>query len=140
MPAEVFQALVALSLCWGWTDMALLICIGFLGMLRPGELVSLTSSDLAFVTLHGARVCFVRIRYPKMRRTGPRREHVRLDDVHLAVVLETWCQTLQAGAALFVGTQLDFSCMLRKLVEHLGLPFKQSWTIFLQSLQYANLS
>jgi hypothetical protein len=123
LPAEIFQALIALALVWNWVDMCLLICVGFLGMLRPGELSRLTFGDLLFVTVNLQPAVFVRICQPKMRRIGPRREHVRIDDGPLILALKK----VAAGRCLtdFVlnGTQLDFATHFRQLLVGLDLPY-----------------
>ena len=90
MPSEVLQAAVCLSLLWGWDDLALLLLIGFLCMLRPGELCNLLVQDFVFTQVRGADVCFVYIGKPKVRRIGPRREHVRIDDEELILALKVF--------------------------------------------------
>ncbi len=55
MPAEVLQAAVGLTLVWGWADIALMLLVGYLGMLRPGELCTLTVQDFVFASVRDGK-------------------------------------------------------------------------------------
>lgn len=125
MPAEVVLAVMSLGIVWGWFDMAILLGLGFFGMLRPGELAGLLAGDLVFSDVAGRPALFVHIRLPKMRRIGPRREHVRIDDEPLIAAVRRFVQGRELNASLFAGSQLDFAAALRQLLTALGLPYGQ---------------
>ena len=62
MPVIVLKALVVNSLCWDWPDLAIALLCGFLGMLRPHELLGLRAEHGRFVTLQalsGLKVFFL---------------------------------------------------------------------------------
>jgi hypothetical protein len=45
-PESLMLAMVALALAWGWEDVATLIYLSFVCMLRPGEALRLTFADV----------------------------------------------------------------------------------------------
>ena len=122
MPAVVFQALFALGLLWGWADMAFLLGLGFLGMLRPGGIAKLVFGDLHFADICGSPALFVRISLPRMRRIGPRREHVRIDDAFFLSGLRRFAAGRGSSEPLFSGTQLEFASLFETMLVALSLP------------------
>ena len=81
IPDFVFLAFCSVALLWDWPDVAALLIGGFLGLLRPGEMLQLQGQDIVFPSsLSGFQHMFLAIRSPKNRRIAARREHVRLDD------------------------------------------------------------
>ena len=82
IPEAIARAFVALACAWGWHDVALAVLIGFLGMMRPGELIKLRVANLVLPRkgLSTTWALYVHIALPKMRRLSARREHVRIDD------------------------------------------------------------
>ena len=125
MPSQVLQAAVALALLWGWSDLALMLLVGFLGMLRPGELCALLVKDFVFTAVNGRDTCFVFIGKPKMRRIGPRREHVRLDDSELLMALRHAFEGCSPNTPFCPCSQLEFSANFRLLMNGLKLPTQQ---------------
>jgi len=124
MPPSVVRAMAVVALHWGWTDLAALILIGFLGMLRPIELLALTVQDATFTTSsRGLELLFVFIGSPKTRRLAARRQHVRIDDQLVVSALRRWwpCADGAAEQHLFLGTRGDFSLMFVALLRELGL-------------------
>ena len=89
-PLEILLALVAAAADLAWVDVAVLMLIGFVGCLRKSEILNLRWSDLITfreVVSLPADVLFCRIERPKMRRLGPRRQHVRIPDNQYLVEL-----------------------------------------------------
>jgi len=124
MPPGVVRALAVVALHWGWIDLAALILIGFLGMLRPIELLALTVQDATFTTSsRGLELLFVFIGSPKTRRLAARRQHVRIDDQLVVPALRRWWPAGggTAGQRLFLGSRLDFNDMFTALLAELGL-------------------
>ena len=68
---------------------------------------------------------FIFIAKPKMRRIGPRREHVRLDDIEIIGALDKFLEKRPRSQALCPSSQLDFSENFRHLMVCLGLPTRQ---------------
>ena len=89
-PLEIILALVALAAELAWVDVAVLMLLGFVGCLRTFEILNLRWSDLITfreVVSLLADVLFCRIERRKMRRLGPRRQHVRIPDNQYLVEL-----------------------------------------------------
>jgi len=125
MPQDVLLAAVATALFWDWDDVALLMYLGFICMLRPGELCALRFQDIVFSTVRGAKVAFIFIGLPKMRRIGPRREHVRIDDSELVQALAARSVGRPAGERLYLGTSFQFALNFRSIIQALRLPISQ---------------
>ena len=122
MPEQVFLAMVALALHWEWPDVACYLVIGFLGMLRPGECVKVTPKDISFLGSGINMQSFVFIGKPKMRRVGPRREHIRIDDPELIPFL-SWIKThFPPDRPVFHGSALQLRQCFDSLCRALHLP------------------
>ena len=122
MLADVLLALLATALHWDWLDIALLLGIGFFGMLRPGELLALWVRDLIFDSdpLFTDSM-FVRIIAPKMRRLGPRWEHVRIDDADFVRFTRVMTRGLDRDTVLFTGGYFALSDLFRQLCLHFSV-------------------
>ena len=73
LPVAAVRAAISVALLWGWFKWAALLILGFLAMLHPAELVSLTRRDLVFPedTLGHTSSLFVHLRNPKTSRFRP---------------------------------------------------------------------
>ena len=69
MPRTMMLAMVALSLLWGWSDIAFGIAVGFSAMLRRTEIMALKAQNIVAPHELGAKgdFVFVQIVSPKMR-------------------------------------------------------------------------
>lgn len=72
-------------------------------------------------------VCFVCIGKPKMRRIGPRREHVRIDDCELISALKCFFCERQPQERLCKSSQLDFAKSFASVMHALHVPAAGSW-------------
>ena len=57
MPAQVVHAVVGTALCWQWHRMAVLLVLGFFGLLKPAELVGLRRQDPFFQAITSRAMC-----------------------------------------------------------------------------------
>ena len=85
MPVILMQAYTVLALSWGWVRTAAAIRLCFFGLLRPGELLKGTRSDLVLAEdlCRDPRTdyrTYLNIATPKTRATGPREQFGRSDD------------------------------------------------------------
>ena len=74
-------------------------------MLHPAEYVSLTRGDLIFPSdvLSADRICYVHVRNPKTARFA-RRQHARLEDNSVLLLLETLFEGLPFATRLYPGS------------------------------------
>ena len=80
MPYKLLRAMVATTIAWGWYEMAVILLLGFYGLLRPSEYLGVEWGDLVLPHLHSVGpVLFVAVGEHKTQRRGPRRTHVRID-------------------------------------------------------------
>ena len=79
-PWPLVQALVGTALTWKWPRLALLILLGFVGLLRPCEMLAMAWTHFTWPSQHGlGRAVFLHVQEPKTRFRGPRNQHVKID-------------------------------------------------------------
>lgn len=117
MPDAIMRAMVALSFAWGWIDIGMLVMVGFLGLLRPGELLALRVADfiLPSTTMSAIRRLHIRIGAPKMRRLAARREHVTIDDEEVIQLVEKMCKDKDRNQRIFPGSAAQFRVLWNQL-------------------------
>jgi hypothetical protein len=98
MPLPVLRALVTTALVWDWPKLAVLLVLGFFGLLRPSELIGLRRRDLSLPDDHlGGDVIHIRVGTPKTRNKAARSQHVRVDEVGVAA----WVQMMIASIPMW---------------------------------------
>jgi integrase len=115
---------VVVAAHWRWSDVAALLLIGFLGMLRPGEGLALRFADVTFTTSsRGLVLAFVFVGSQKTRRLAARRQHVRLDDQFVVPLLAAaWPKSMAAlQRRIFGGSRLQWNSCFTALVRELHL-------------------
>ena len=123
-PPTMLLAMFSLSVIWGWPDMGIFILLAFNAMLRPGELLKLTRSDVLLPSdlLSAKRVIYVRLREPKNRRITARREHVKVEDSIVVDLLELWLPRLRPEQPLFPMKAENMRKYHDSLVTFFGVP------------------
>ena len=125
MPEEVFLAFVALALHWDWADVAFCLIAGFLGMLRPGEILALKPTDVDVLGSDwSASQIFIFVGKPKMRRIGPRREHIRIDDAELISFVHWMKMHFDKDQPIFRGSSSDFTMCFSLLCRAMHVPIR----------------
>ncbi len=122
MPEEVLCAFVFLALRWDWPDVAAYLLLGFLGMLRPFECIALRPADLSFFGTGWRRQMLVFIGKPKMRRIGPRREHIRIDDAELFPFFEWVKLHFKNDERIFPSSPFELRACFNSLCNACGIP------------------
>ena len=137
MPEAVLLGMVAVALLWQWDDMALPLLLGFLGLLRPAEIVKLTFGDFVLPsrTLDMVPVLFVKIGHPKNRRLAAKREHVRFDDAPLVSFAEAFAAGRHPDAPLLNGNPVAFQACFRALLAVFGIPWADGTGLTAASLR-----
>ena len=128
-PLPLMLAMVSLALHWHWVDMAALVLVSFVAMLRPAEALALTRADVLLPSdlLDSGHTVYVRVNLPKMRRLTARREHVRVDDPWIAFLLTAWFRHLLPEQRLLDAgsprrTAHEYRQMHDALVSFFGVP------------------
>ena len=123
-PSSLALAMFSLATAWGWWDVGILILLGFLGILRPGEMLRLRPADILppSVLLLPTLTAYVSIRDPKQKRTTARREHVLVEDAAFVAFLEEWLACHGAPTRkIFKGKASDFRKCFDALVRFFGI-------------------
>ena len=118
MPFALMQALVGVSIAWGWHRMGMSLLLGFFGLLRPCEILLLQVRDIILQTSNGAvsHVMMV-IRSAKTRLRGARHQYVMTDDFAIARFLPVVLRSLNPYEFIFPGSAWSFRKRLRALLK-----------------------
>ena len=124
MPERVMLAMVTVACEWGMPNVALLIAVGFMGLLRVHELRWLRYESFAtpqrMFTLDATM--FVTIQKPKMRRLTARRSYVRVDDPGVISFAEGLAAVFPPAAFVYYGTYAQLRAVFLALCSELGVP------------------
>ena len=126
-PLPVIRAVISTALHWGWTSFALCMWLGFVCLLRPGEICGLKKEDIRFYTgqfraLGFRRIGVVVIHKPKTRKVGARKQHVRIEEAPLLKVLALFLARLALGELLWPFSQAPMANRLAAVLAFLGCP------------------
>ena len=103
-----------------WLTMAVLLRIGFFGLMRPRELVSLRRKDLRFVEKFGAETALLAaIKEPKTAQVESAGVHqfVTIRDPGTVAWAASLTRDMDADARLWMGSQDSFARTLRVLLS-----------------------
>ena len=135
-PATLLRACLSLALIWGWPRTAFLLAVGFLGLLRPGEIAALRGDSFLMPDVLGVRgVMLVRIVQPKMRRLSARREHVRIEDPDILELARLLIQVPGLCGPFLVRQRQALEGNARKLLEFFGVQWQDHFGLTLASLR-----
>ncbi|CAE7419993.1 BUB3.2 [Symbiodinium sp. KB8] len=109
IPVQVLRALVCTALAWGWQRVAVLLALGFFGLLRPSEAIGLRRQDVSLPSDHvSGDLLFLRLGSPKTRHRGARHQHVRVDEPGLASWIDLKIGSLPLWSRLWSGSWAAF--------------------------------
>ncbi|CAE7454060.1 SUF4 [Symbiodinium sp. CCMP2592] len=123
MPEAVFRAAVAVALLWQWPHFAAALLLGFHGLLRPGELLSLRRKDLILPRdlLTAVPLAYVTILGSKTRRFL-QRQHAKISDICTVKFLDALFGHLPGIVPLFGCSPAVFRRRWDLLFSRLGVP------------------
>jgi hypothetical protein len=96
MPGPVCLAVITTSIIWGWTRFAAAIALMWAGLLRPGELLAATRSDLLLPSDGDKTLPFglLATKDPKTRFSSARHQSAKIDMPDLLRVIEAFFGSL----------------------------------------------
>ena len=135
-PLPLWRAVLSLALLWGWWDIAFVLLLCFLALLRPAEALALSVQDVLPPSLHGHPLLLVRINSPKNRRRFARREHVRISEPLAVAFAEALLARYAHGSCrLYSGTAAQFNSCVRMLVARFGVAYSDATGVTLAGLR-----
>ena len=128
MPAQVLLALLTVALMWGWDRVAGVLGLGWGALLRAGELISATKSQLLLPSdvFFSANFCLFSILEPKTRFTAARHQSAKLDASDLVALAELSFAGLVPSQRLWPYSGQTLRTRLRQLLAALWLPVSRS--------------
>ena len=128
MPVAVLLSMLSVALMWGWQKEAALWALAWAGILRVGELIMATRSDLILPAdgVPGTSYILLRIREPKTRGRGPRHQAARVDQADLVQLIQMTFQKETADAKLWPLSAATLRKRFNAVQVELGLPLKPS--------------
>ncbi|MEE3330979.1 MAG: site-specific integrase [Myxococcota bacterium] len=109
VPAALFKAMTAVALLLEWVDVAVMLLLMFVGLMRPGEAVSVTRADFVLPSdvLDDSHVVFVRIsRHKNVLKAG--QQHAAIRDRSVVAFFEKVLGSLPRSTRIFHYTPQTF--------------------------------
>eukprot|EP00435_Cladocopium_sp_Y103_P050885 s1879_g15.t1 len=124
MPGPVMLAVLTTSMIWGWTQFAGVVALMWAGLLRPGEVLSATRSDLLLPIDGDATIPFglLSIRDPKTRLTHARHQSAKIDAPDLLRVITLFLGPLKQHQQLWPMSGNTLRSRLYSVLQALKLP------------------
>ena len=103
MPRSVLLASTTLALMWGWPYVASVLCIGWTGIMRIGEVILARRSDLVLPSdaAPGLHCILVKIRSPKTRGRSAKHQSARIDPVDIIKLVTAVYQNFDGDQPLW---------------------------------------
>ncbi|CAE7232920.1 unnamed protein product [Symbiodinium sp. CCMP2456] len=118
VPAPLLKAMVTTALAWQWMRFALMILLGYFGMLRPCEMLGLRVEDCILAVDSGCeQVVFLRLELVKTRTRGARRQSVRLEEPCAVQFLQKCLKVMAPGEKLWPYSANLFRVRLRQVLQ-----------------------
>ena len=124
MPAGILVALMSLALFWGWPQVAAVFGLAWAGVLRIGEVLQATRSDLVLPkdAIAGTSFALLKIKEPKTRGRHARHQSARIDPVDIIKILEIAYERAEKQSPLWSQSAATLRKRLKDLLEALHLP------------------
>ena len=125
MPRVVLDAVLAISLQWGWYRFACITALAFHGAMRIGEPLRASRSDLVLPSesFLDEDVCFVSIQKPKSRRRGKgKTQHSKITDAATVKFAAALFDGMPAASALYPSSAATFRRRWDRVMMALEIP------------------
>ena len=122
VPLSLFRAMVTVSLLLRWVDVAVMLVFMFAGLMRPGEAVMVSRSDVVLPSDLVAEelVVFIRIaRHKTVRKAG--RQHAVIRDPEAVRFLERALHRLDGEVRIFAFSPPTFRKRWDAVCGHIGV-------------------
>ncbi len=130
MPLSVILSVVTLSLLWGWATEGAIFAMCWAGILRIGEIVGATRSDLVLPGdgIPGMRNILFKIKEPKSRGRAARHQAARIDPVDFVVLISAVFRNFSPAQLLWNMSVPTLRKRLMALLGAIGLPTSKRGT------------
>ena len=128
MPRSVLLAACSLSLMWGWPYVASVLCIGWSGIMRIGEVIMARRSDLVLPcdSAPGLRCILVKIRSPKTRGRSAKHQSARIDPCDLVRLITAVYKNFDEDQQIWPYSPSTLRKRFASLMQALGLDVVRS--------------
>eukprot|EP00435_Cladocopium_sp_Y103_P037725 s865_g10.t1 len=118
LPFPLLQAMVAVAVSWRWIRAALMLLLGFFGLLRPAEACSLKVEDCIRSTETGCPgAIFLKLVETKSRTRGAWHQSVRVDEPFVIAFLDKCLATMHPKERIWPHTVSLFRTRFAQLLE-----------------------
>ena len=124
LPISVMMSMVVIAILWGWPYEAAVISLTWAGVLRIGEVLQATRSDLILPqdSAPGNGFLLLRIKDPKTRGRSARHQSARVDQEDLVAFLSAVYGPIGDGELLWPHSASTLRKRFADLLRALGLP------------------
>ena len=119
LPADACLAMASISLLWGWPRFGLSLLLGFLGLLRTGEILSIMKKQVSI--LGGGSLLVIALPNSKGAKRKGRPEYVRIHDTEVIRAVALLLGSLSPDERLFPGGFRQFSQLLEATAKAIGI-------------------
>ena len=121
IPAKVVKGLAGMALALGRRDLAALIPLGFLCVLRTGELLALRPADITFSPFGSKAI----VQLLQTKTSGPNTEETVLEDAKVVQALKDACKDVQPQEPIYTRPSRFLGEDLRWLASLVGFKHKR---------------
>lgn len=125
LPRLVLDAMLAISLQWGWYRFACITALAFHGAMRIGEPLRAARSDLVLPTeaLLDGDVCFLCIQKPKARRRGKgKTQHSKITDAATVKFATALFEDMNVNSLLYPSSASTYRRRWDRVLQALEIP------------------
>ena len=124
LPLSILLAMLSVALMWGWPTEAAILSMTWAGILRIGETLMATRSDLILLqdSAPGVGFALLRIRSPKTRGRAARRQAARIDPPDIVELLTATFASWPDDKKLWTLSASTLRKRFNALLLTLGLP------------------
>ena len=117
VPFDVFRAMKATALAWGWQTIAVLLHVAFFCLLRPAELFGLRRSDILLVEMDAGIEWLVRLARTKSWSRSSRSQYAKLDGRNVCAGCNLYVKSMPPTALLWPASPAAFAGRLRAVAS-----------------------
>ena len=123
MPASILISLVTIGLLWGWPRESAILCLGWAGLLRVGEILNAKRSDLVLPeeSAPGIDYILLRLEEPKTRGRSARHQAARIEPRDLVLLISAVFYSLSPTEKLWKMSSATLRKRFSQLLGGLGI-------------------
>eukprot|EP00438_Fugacium_kawagutii_P011937 Skav228683 [mRNA] locus=scaffold111:87828:94995:- [translate_table: standard] len=123
-PFQVLLAILSVAICWGWPEVAGVVCLSWAGICRIGEVLAATRKDLVLPVdvLGTSASVLLRVQEPKTRFRAARHQIAKVDYSDMVELIQCIFRNLRPNQKLWPFSPQQLRKRFRQILSALDLP------------------